>query len=80
LGPSNPTHMGRGPQIPAGWPLAGQRRARARADGPALLSYEKGSRVVGVFPNPDVVIRLVGAVLNDVHDECQAGERRCVSE
>ena len=41
---------------------------------------KRRSRVAGIFPNDASVIRLIGAIMIDLHDEWVASDRRYLSE
>jgi hypothetical protein len=48
---------------------------------PLILAAERGAGASGsVFPNPDALLRLAGAVLVEAHDEWQTGDRRYLAE
>jgi putative transposase len=46
-----------------------------QAAGTGKRDIKRRARVVGIFFNDAAVIRLVGAILGDMHDEWQSGDR-----
>jgi putative transposase len=54
------------------WPKIWSTNPRERVN----KEIKRGVRVVEMFPNEPAVIRLVGAILADMDDEWQSGERR----
>lgn len=65
-------------------PSPASRSGTGRRSGPPTRYLNKEIKrrtdVVGVFPNPEALLRLAGAVLVEAHDEWQVGERRYLSE
>jgi transposase-like protein len=65
----------------AGFPLAHWKKIWSTSPLERLnKEIKRRTDVVGVFPNPEALLRLADAVLVEAHDEWQVGERRYLSE
>ena len=80
IGPAHGQRQNRGPRLRhlprAHWQKIWSTNPLERIN----KEIKRRSRVVGIFPNEASAIRLVGAILADLHDEWHTTDRRYLSE